>query len=476
MKKNILLIFPPTSVPLTGTSNSSQIATKGTNPILPPLGLLYLATPLLDAGYNVEVVDFNAVEYNMKNLKKYLQYKDVVGITVLSFNREQVKTLIQDIKTLFPTLPIITGGPDLSLHPRLFEGSSLSVIGEAENRIVNIVDTVIKKGDFSQLSGVIFKDSTGKIKKGKPYIVERNLDKIKFPARQILQNEYGLLQNKRMGKKIATIITSRGCPFNCRFCAHNAAVFQKYRERSVENVLDEIEEIYKKEYEILGIVDDNFTGNKRRALRIMEGIIKRKIKLRIGIEGRVDAANEELYKVMREAGVRVIFFGIESGVQEVLDFYNKRTTIEQSRYAVELANKYGILTVGAFMIGAPIETEEHFRETIKFANNLNLDFATFWVLEYTYGSELWEEAYNKGLIKENEFNVPAGKEKGLSKFTTKELENLCIKAFKRFYLRPMWGVRLVRKFIKIGDPYLLKLVINLLHSLMITKIKNLIFS
>jgi radical SAM superfamily enzyme YgiQ (UPF0313 family) len=237
-------------------------------------------------------------------------------------------------------------------------------------------------------------------------------------------------------------------------------------------VLDEIQEIYDKGYEILGIVDDNFTANRKRVLKIMEGIIKRKIKLRIGLEGRVDAADKELYSLMKEAGVRVIFFGIESGVQEVLDFYYKKTTLEQSKYAIELANKIGILSVGAFMIGAPIEKKEHFYKTIKFANTLPLDLATFWVLEYTYGSQLWEEAYKSGKIKRDEFNVPAGLEKGLSNFTTKELENICIRAFRNFYLRPIWGLRIFKKFIKIGDPYLVKLLLNLAYALASQKLKH----
>lgn len=463
----VLLISPPTDIPIAGTSSRVDLP-KGI-PLLPPLGLLYLSSELLNAGYEVEIADFNAIKYNRERLSGFLLDKDIVGISILSFNQEWAKCVISDIRGLNPTIPIIGGGPDLSLRPRLFDGTDVCVIGEAESRIVEIMDNILNGGNLSQCKGVIFRDKkTGEIKEGLEYQVDTDLDNIRFPVRHLLKNRYGLLRKKN----IATIITSRGCPFNCKFCAHNAAVFWNYRERSAENVLDEIQEIYDNGYEILGIVDDNFTANRRRVLKIMDGIIKRRIKLAIALEGRVDGVDEEVYSVMKEAGVRVVYFGLESGNQDILDFYHKRTTVEQNQRAVELADKVGIVSVGTFIIGAPIEKEEHLQRTIDFAYSIPLDFVTFWVLEYAYGSPLWDEAYEKGLIKEDEFNITTGSERGLANFTTAELESTCLKAFRNFYLRPSWGARVLKKLLKTKEKYLIEIASNLISRLVLESCKK----
>lgn len=241
----------------------------------------------------------------------------------------------------------------------------------------------------------------------------------------------------------ASIITSRGCPHRCRFCTRPKLV--EYRERSVENVLEEIERIYRSGYEVLYIVDDNFTANRRRVEAIAEGIVRRGIKLAIMAQGRANTASREMFEAMREAGFVLISFGLESGVQEVLDFYRKGTTVEQGISAVEWADEVGLFTCASFILGAPIETEEHLERTIRYAYELPLDAAFFSVLNYVRGSDLWREARERGLIREDEDEVLADRSRGLSNFPADYLRRLASEAQMKFYLRPKLWVRYIRK-------------------------------
>lgn len=461
MAKNVALLFPETGTPVAGSTEGKGV--KQRLAIVPPLGLLYLGRELLDAGYGVEVVDFNAEGYSRERLELIVRNADLVGISMQSFNRSDAQTMIADIRALHGELPIVVGGPDLILYPRAVDGADVSVVSEAESIIVQIADTLLNGGDPSSCPGAIYRDRrTGQIRRGPEAPIERDLDRIRFPARSLVRSpekarRYNIL-GERMGSRITTMITSRGCPFSCTFCAHGAVTFQTYRERSAQNVLAEIRTVYREGYEILGIVDDNFTVNKRRVHQIMDGIIEEGIDLAMAVQGRVDAVDEELYRKMRRAGVRAVVFGLESANQTVLDFYNKRTTVEMNRRAVEIANRAGLYTVGDFIIGAPFEGTEEIERTFTFAREIPLDFATFWVLDYAYGSELWEDARRRGLIGEDESNVTAGSERGLARFTSGELEQISLRAFERYYRRPQFWLREVRKLMRVRDRYFFRIL------------------
>jgi anaerobic magnesium-protoporphyrin IX monomethyl ester cyclase len=461
MSRNVTLIFPETGTPVAGATEGKGV--KKRLAIVPPLGLLYLGRVLLDAGYGVEVVDFNAEGYTPERLAESVRNADVVGISMQSFNREEARQTIADIRALGRDLPIVVGGPDLILYPRPVEGADLSVITEAEGIIVRIVEALIERRDLSTCPGTVFRDRrTGGIRRGPPLEVERDLDRIEFPARSLVRSQekarrYNIL-GERMGSKVTTMVTSRGCPFSCSFCAHGAVTFQTYRERSAENVLAEIRSIYRDGYEILGIVDDNFTVNKRRVHRIMDGIIEEGIDLAMAVQGRVDAVDEELYGKMQRAGVRAVVFGLESANQRVLDFYKKRTTVEMNRRAVEIANRVGMYTVGDFIIGAPFEGADEIERTVAFAREIPLDFATFWVLDYAYGSALWEDAHRRGLIAQDEGNVTAGSERGLARFTSGELEQMALRAFESYYRRPQFWLRELAKLLRVKDRYFFRIL------------------
>ncbi|HUI91182.1 MAG TPA: radical SAM protein [Chitinivibrionales bacterium] len=452
-QKKIVFIYPAGDVKIFG--GNDEEFTQQEKTISPPLGILYLAAELIDAGYAVDCCDYNAEKYTDEHLSALIADADLVGISLLSFSRKNAFGIIRKINAMRPGLAVIVGGPDCILHPRPIPGTVLTVACEAEKVIVEIVEAVLAGKSPEQLPGVIFTDASGAVKTGKPYYYVDDLDTIKFPRRDLLRDNKGYSILGKRSRDITTIITSRGCPKKCTFCAHAALAYQKYRSRSAENVVEEIRLIAEQGYRILGIVDDNFTADKVRAKKILSGIIGLGARLTMAVQGRADAADAELFSLMKKAGVVLITFGLESGNQEVLDFYNKGASVETIGNAVRLADRAGLYTAGMFIFGAPMETVEHFRRTYEFAASLPLDVTSFWILDYTYGSILWQRAREQGKVTDEDFNTPAGKERGTSIYPTKFIEEFGRKSFFKFYRRPSYWLRQAVKFCKVHNLYFL---------------------
>ncbi len=201
------------------------------------------------------------------------------------------------------------------------------------------------------------------------------------------------------------------------------------------------------------IVDDTFLADEKRADKIIDKLIENKIDAEIYIQGaRVDTAKRETYNRMKKAGVKHLYYGLESGNQDVLSFYNKCATIDQVKKAINLSNEIGFFTVGTFILGAPIETKKHLEQTIQFACSLPLDAVIFTILTYKYGSPLWEEAVKQDKIKESDgYTVVSDSKKGLGNLTREQLEDFYRKAIFSFYLRPGYIASQIKKFLMEKD-------------------------
>ena len=152
---------------------------------------------------------------------------------------------------------------------------------------------------------------------------------------------------------------------------------------------------------------------------------------------------------MKKAGVETIYYGIESGNQEVLDYYNKRITLSQIEKAVKLSKEMGFIVTGSFIFGAPIETKKHLENTKKFAKKLPLDGAYFYPFNYRIGSQIWDEAVAEGIIDKEEFFLLPNMDRGLGNFSTEWLLKYVDKAYKSFYFSPRFWIReLIRAFTK----------------------------
>ncbi len=433
------------------------------NPFTPPLGLLYIGRALEDDGHKVEVVHAFSEHFEENYLRKSLKDIDAVGLSVNTSSYKDAAHIVKKIKEIDSSIPVIIGGPHCTFHPK----TSLLHIPDADICIEGEGDYVIKEvakilegtnKNLSELPGIFYRKNNV-IKRGKPHKIIKDLDSIPFPSRHLVDKyDYGKINDTYLFKpKLTSLVSSRGCPFGCRFCSRLAISYKIYRQRSAENVVSEIQEINEK-YNSVYIVDDNFLADKKRAHTMMDRLIEIGSESDILIAGaRVDSADRDLYTKMKKAGVTYLEFGIESGNQDVLDFYNKNITLKQIRYAMNLSREMNFITTGNFILGAPIETEKHIKQTIRFACSLPFDIVLFLPLMYMFGSDLWNDAIENGQINKNDdFSVMANSKRGLGNFTEDELKEYCKQAVRSFYLRPKYIVKQIFRSILRRDFNLLR--------------------
>jgi len=440
---------------------------KMKHPLFPPLGLLYIAAVLEDIGHTVEIIDLGVFNYSDMYIFDKVHNADFVGINVFTNNCIFANKLAKKLKDNFEDLLIVIGGPHCTFLKKKalidIPNADIAVILEGENVIKEIIKYLEGKRILSDIPGIYYKEGKD-IKKGGTIEIIKDLDSIPFPARHLVDSsKYGKFPWLNLSKyNFTSMMTSRGCPFKCRFCARYSNVFPQwgYRERSVENVVDEIIELNKK-YKFVTIIDDNFLANNKRAHMIFDKLIEYDTDIIIQILGaRIDCADRVLFKKMKKVNVKFISFGIESGNQEVLDFYNKNISLDQIRSTLKMTDEFGFITSATFIIGAPIETNLHIKNTINFICSLPLDHVKINILYYDMGSDLWIEGVKEGKISEDEFDVPSIISRRLSNFSINQLTRFQIDGYRKFYFHPKYFMRQLVKIFNDKDALRLKIVLN----------------
>ena len=467
----VLLVFPPAFFRLA----SGHLPNAGMELpyTFPPLGLLYLGTILGRAGFAVEVIDFAGEPYRPERLLAAARRADLVGFSVVRNNRDKVAALIDALVAAGVRRPIIVGGPDVTLRPMLFAHTVATVIGEAELSIVDIVERILRGGDLAEAHGVLFRDqATGEERTGLPPVLPTALDDIPVPDRNLCERDHYSLFGARQRGKTAVVITSRGCPFRCSFCSRIALTQNTYRVRSPASVLSELETLHREGYRFLFFGDNNFLLDRKRVLAILDGIIAAGFDFRIVVAGRVDAADRELFARLRQAGVFLLSMGLESMVQSSLDFLNKGTTVERNARAVRLAHEAGLFVHANFIFGCKDETEADVLATRRYVLDLPLDSIFVNVLSYQYGSALWADAHERGLIADGELNKTATAEHGLCRLPEARLRRVLKELLLGFFFRPSYWARLARKSARTGDYDFMRLVAGLCGKYLLAEARN----
>jgi len=462
MKINILLVYPPVD----SYFIDSKYKLYG---LAPPLGILSLASVLEKDGHDVNVVDFSAELFSKQKLAEKLNSVDVVGITVLTISLNNVKKIIQLIREIKPYIKVIIGGPHCTLFPEqsLVEtDADICVEGDGENAIIQIIKAFNDTKSLSIIPGVYYKEKT-KIIHGPKAQPIQSLDDIPYPARHLVKRYiYGREYNPDVKEgEFTSVVTSRGCPFSCRFCSRGSIGMKKYRTRSTENILEEILKLYKSGYRYIAITDDTFPCSKTQALELFDEIVKKQLDMKFYItSARVDFADEDLYLKMRKAGVVFMQYGLESANQDVLDFYNKKITPKDIVNAVNMSHRYGFFTAGSFILGAPFETNNHFSNTVKFAKSLPLHSVSFLPLRYMAGSELWKEAVNDGKIGSDDYLVYADSDLDLALYHKNYIIDYCKKAQRMYYYRFRFFWNLLSFSLKNNDLSFLRSFLSIFFS------------
>ncbi len=390
-----------------------------------PLGLGYIASVLLADKHEIKVLDINAQRLSkdqVENEIRISQY-DVVGIGGIVTTYRYVKWLAEVLKKHHPDKPLVIGGSVGSSIPQIIlEKNPVDYvcIGEGEETVVDLVRAIQNNDDIPGVKGIWYKDDNGKIHKNVPRSPIKNLDKILLPAWDLfpmeiyLKNPIGAPnRNKWIDgfdsdsvQLTMNLYATRGCPYNCIYCYHDF-MGHGYRYRSPKSIIEEMQLLYQK-YGVLyfHFIDDEFVVNKKFVFEfcklIMEFSKKIEHKITWGCTGRVNLMTEELIKAMCDAGCVLIGYGIESGSQKMLDFIDKRVTVEEAKNAIRLTIKHIGWADCSFMIGYPGESKETIQETIDLCKELALTPEVIFFLTPYPGTELYKIALERGKIKDEE--------------------------------------------------------------------------
>lgn len=371
---------------------------------IPPMGLMYIAAVLEKEEYEVKIIDAYLERLNQITLSKRIieQDPDIVGITTDSCNFHESLRIAKLVKSISHATTVM-GGPHVTVRTKeviQYPEVDIVVFGEGEYTMLDIAYRIEHEKSLEGCDGCFYKEND-KIIYNPPRQRIENLDILPFPARHLLPYKKYSRSYTLGGIKnpVDTMITSRGCPFNCSYCSSRIIWRKVYHARSPENVVDEIEYLIDN-CGTKGIYfrDDNFTLGEDRILKICEILRERKIDIEWECSSRVDLVNKSLLEKMYKAGCRAIWYGIESGSQRTLKKLNKGISIEQSRNAVKITREAGIKVGGSFMIGIPGENMEDIEKTLQLIRELK---CTPTAPHYFYAipdSELYREVVQNGWI------------------------------------------------------------------------------
>ncbi|VAX15485.1 Cobalamin B12-binding:Radical SAM [hydrothermal vent metagenome] len=423
-----------------------------------PLGTLYVATAIKNAGHNVKFLNgaFMTHEEILANLRDYRP--GFVGLYSTTFGWDKANKTASDIKKAIKNVFIAVGGP----YPIAMKGACLKeagdidavVTGEGEITIVELLARLDENRSLSEVDGIAYRIN-GDIKENRARKLIDNLDSVPFPHRELLGDSGKYIPAPAAYRKtpVALIITSRGCDRKCIFCFQidkNRA--NKIRYRSIDNVLDEIELCLAQGYKEIKFIDDTLCADYKRALALAEGIIERQLDFTWFASAVVNQVDGPLLRAFKKAGCWAILFGAESGVQKNLNTIKKGITLEQTRQAVSMAKKAGLTVFTSFVFGIPGETFEDGLKTIEFACDLNPHFANFHALTPFPGCELYDHADKYGSVSKNLADYTyQGAAFAPETMSRDDIMRLRQTAFKRFYSRPLFILRQIARLRTLHD-------------------------
>jgi len=405
----------------------------------PNLGLVYLTAMVKK--YLPEVrVEFKIVDSEIrKNAKEFRP--DMVGLTCVSQNFG----IACEIADYFnkKKVPVIIGGIHITLSPfTLPKSCVLGCLGEGDYTFVELVKSFWNKGKFEsgelkKIAGIIYWEK-GKLVRTEARMLEKDLDRIPLPERELLH----------IGKH-SYMFTSRGCPYRCTFCA-SSRFWDKLRFFSAEYVVKEIELLISKYgVEIISFFDDLFVADKKRLKRIILIMKKKGMlgKVKFTCSCRANLVDKEMVGLMKKLGIVSVGMGLESGNEEVLKYLKGGSVSVKDNYrAVRLLKEAGISANASFIIGSPDEDGDQIMDTYRFIQKSGLDLFDIYILTPYPGTPVWDLAKKKGIVKEdknfdwaslnvNAYNLPKEKIGIVSNKLTKEELLMYYKKFRRLRFR-----------------------------------------
>jgi len=420
------------------------------NPI--PFGLAYIAGFLEKNNFSVRILDLSIKsmtdEEILSNIEKTNPKK--IGFSCMSVHVSFIKRITKKIKEKFDRIILIAGGTHITALPNEsineLENVDLFVLGEGEKTILEIMKNI----KLSKINGIAYIENK-KVQINPPREFIKDLDGLPFPARHLLANinKYQLGFDWEGRKPSATIFSSRGCPFNCIYCASKIMWKQRVRFRSAENILEEIDFLVKK-YRVKEILfyDDHFVLDKERLVKICKGLIKRNYNLTWCCLSRVDCMTLKIAKLMKKSGCHMISFGVESGSQTILNVMKKNVKIKDIVKTFEICKKAGMHTKASFIFGAPKETEETINETQKLLKIIRPDYIWLFIMTPLPGTELYKMHEKAGIISKDwaMYDQTTYNKFYDTNLTYEELRTAVAKTYKSYYFSFGYAFSQIKKF------------------------------
>ena len=433
--------------------------------IWPQTGLAYLAAMVQREGHEARIIDAMAESFTPDALAHTCREWHP-GLIIANSATPTLRHDAQILQRLRGETGALCGfcGPHVSALPVETLRETLAdfgLVNEAEETVAELVRRFAEVAPeyplhpagspdrrrhalFAGIQGVVWRDPSAKDEESRivlnpPRPMIPDLDTLPLPARALLPNRayrVPFFQNH----PFATVIPSRGCPWPCTFCRAGRVWGRRIRLRSAESVLREIEDMRRSlGIRHLAFMTDSLTLNRKWALDLFHALSELHDPPEWMCNSRVDVVDAELLHAMKRANCRIISYGVESGSQAILDRSRKGITLDQSETAIRLTREAGILSMAYFIIGLPGETAETARESIRFAKRIRPDYVNFHVATPFPGTELYEEALEKGWLTST--NWDDYEEEGSAvlqagELTPTELRGLQARAMRAFYLRP----------------------------------------
>ena len=370
----------------------------------PPLGLLYVSAYLLSKNIPNDV--FDSTFYSKAEQLDFILEKKpkVICIYTNLMTKIEVVKLIKILKSTTYNFPkIILGGPDLTynIENYLNAGADFLIVGEGEETTFELYNAIINETDFHQINGIAFLEKESVIQT--PARTKfRELDELPLPNREAIPNEkYLETWKKNHGESSMTISTQRGCPYTCKWCS-TAVYGQSYRRRPAHLVAQEMK-MLKDNYnpDAIWFVDDVFTISHKWLTAFHEEVVKQKAQIRFECITRAERLNDEILRLLKEAGCFRIWIGAESGSQKIIDLMDRRVDVNHVKKVIQDTNALGIETGTFIMLGYPGETENDIYETIDYLKEANPTHYTITIAYPIKGTSLYNEIENDIITQPN---------------------------------------------------------------------------
>lgn len=414
---------------------------------MPPLGLMYLEAYLAaNSDHEVKILDCLAEKWDVHRLEQEVRREapQVVGVTGHTHDLVDMMQVTRMVKRVHPEISMWWGGPHVSDFPRetMHHPEVDGCIPfEGEIAFCEVVDRLSRGLEPSDVPGVYYRNRAGEVVHTGPRPSIADLNAIPFPRRHMLDYKkyYYVLGTEAIA---TSMLTSRGCPYNCSFC--NTPGRNTWRWRDAVNVVDEMEECARLGIREIYMIDDTFNVRRDRTIAICDEIKRRGIKVNWNFRARVNIVTPETMEAVKSAGCTRVHVGIEAGTDEGLRSLNKVLDTEKVRSGFKILKDSGMTTVCYFMIGCPYEkTRDDIYRTIDFAVELDPDYVLFGVLTPYPKTALYEDGIRRGILDPDHWRSfildpkPGFRPQVWTEsFSAEELGELCEIAFKRFYLRP----------------------------------------